>query len=168
MSYTVTSTSTTNADIWLVFDSTTAAYGQFTGAKPGSYGSSVDGGMGQYGHFKVVGDAGTFESYNLQLPDVADATSPTGYTSPGSANTCTVNGEGHGGSGTQHVIGQGTDLAECGVPAAILLTSNVAPGHSASATVTFGLTNKQDQQNDPNVPFTIVATQPNVRPDASW
>jgi len=155
----------------LVFDPTTSAYGAFTGDKTQDYDGFTGGGMGQYGHFKVSGDAGSFESYNLQLEDAADATAPGGYTSTTTANTCTVNGYGLGGSSVQHTLGAGNDIAECGVPAAILLKQNVAIGASGSATITFGLTGKQDQQgqqNDPKVPFTIVATQPNVRPDASW
>lgn len=162
--------STTNADIWLVFDSSTAGYGSFTGAKDGgsAYDGVTGGGLGQYGHFKLSGPAGSFESYNLQLPTVADATTP--YTSSGTSNTCTVNQYGLGGSSTQHTANAGNDIAECGVPAAILLKSDVAPGGAGSATVTFGLTGKAEGQNKPaaNVGFKIVATQPGVAPGATW
>lgn len=167
----VRSSSTTGADIWLVFNQHGSGYGALTGAKTtdtSEYNGVTEGGMGQYGHFKVVGAAGQFESYNLQLPNTGAATG--GYTSHGT-NTCFVNADGHGGSAAKHQSGAGNDIAECGVPAMILLQKNLAPGHSGSATVTFGLTGKQTQQNqqdDPNVQFKIVATQPGVSPGASW
>ncbi|GGB44313.1 hypothetical protein GCM10011492_39240 [Flexivirga endophytica] len=165
--FSVKSGSTTNADIWLVFDASTAGYGNFTGATDAggtAYDGVTGGGLGQYGHFKLASPAGNFESYNLQLPTVADATQP--YTSTGSANTCTVNKYGHGGSSTQHTVGDGTDIAECGVPAAILLKGNLAPGVAASATITFGITGKAQTQNTvwANVGYKIVATQPGVAP----
>ena len=168
----IKSSSTTNADVWLVFDYSTAGYGNFTGAKTSdvnAYQGVVDGGLGQYGHFKLAGPAGTFESYNLALQSVGDATG--GYTADGKNNTCTVNKYGLGGSAAQHKVGQGNDLAECGVPAAILLKSNVAPGTGSSATIKFGLTGKADAQNAvwANVGFKIVATQPGVAPvGATW
>lgn len=165
----VRSSSTTHADIWLVFNTASEAYGRFTGAGGASYGDFTGGGMGQYGHFKVTGVAGSFESYNLQLPDAADATHP--YSSKTSRNTCSVDKYGHGGSSVRHATGGGSDIAECGVPGAILLQKNLAPGGSGNATVTFGLTGKQtemNQKNDPNVPFKIVATQPGVAPGAGW
>lgn len=168
VNFAVNSGSSTNADIWLVFDSTSAAYGAFTGSKTSdtsAYNGWTSGGMGQYGHFKVVSAVGyKFESYNLQLPSVSAATG--GYTSTGT-NTCKVTTNGLGGSSAQHVVGGGNDIAECGVPAAILLQRNLAPGIWSSATITFGLTGKQTQQfqgNDPNVPFKIVATQPGILP----
>ncbi len=165
----VKSNSTSNADIWLVFNTASEAYGRFTGAGGTSYGDFSGGGMGQYGHFKVVANAGGFESYNLQLPDAADATKP--YSSKTARNTCSVDKYGHGGSPVQHAPGGDNDIAECGVPGAILLQKNMAPGASGYADVTFGLTGKQElmnQKNDPNVPFEIVATQPGIAPGAAW
>ena len=169
INYSVNGNSTTNADVWLVFDDG-AGYGAFTGAKTTDYGGYTGGGMGQYGHFKLSGSAGTFESYNLQLPaDAASGVAP--YSSTGT-NACNVDANGHGGSAAQHVVGAGNDIAECGVPKAILLTKNLAPGQSASAQLTFGLTGKQTDQNqtkDPNVNFRIVATQPGISPvGATW
>ncbi|TWP38995.1 hypothetical protein [Leekyejoonella antrihumi] len=166
----VKASSTTNADIWMVFDPTTAGYGEFTGSNGVSYGGYTGGGLGGYGHFEVAGPAGTFNSYNLQLPTAAAVSG--GYNSSGAHNTCTVNANGLGGSSVQHTVGAGNDIAECGVPEAILLASNMAPGATSSATVTFGLTGKQTQQNqanDPNVGYKIVATQPGISPiGSSW
>lgn len=167
--FTVSATSTTAADVWLVFDTTSAAYGAFTGANGVDYNGYTGGGLGGYGHLKVAGHQGTFESYNLALPNAAAAAG--GYTSSGSQNTCTVDANGLGGSAAQHQVGHGNDLAQCGVPGAVLLWSNLQPGATgASATITFGLTGKQtnqNQANEPNVPFKIVATQPGQRPGSS-
>ncbi|HWC23031.1 MAG TPA: hypothetical protein VG502_12090 [Flexivirga sp.] len=165
--FNVKSGSTTNADIWLVFDPTSAGYGAFTGANGGTYGGVVTGGgLGQYGHFKVAGPAGTFDSYNLALKTAGDATNPNGYSNTTSANTCTVNKYGLGGSSVQHTVGAGNDIAQCGAPAAILLQQNLAPNIASSATITFGLTGKAANQNTTwaNVGFKIVATQPGVAP----
>jgi hypothetical protein len=171
VTFKVSSSSTTHADVWMVFDATNPWYGAFTGANNVSYGGWTTGGLGGYGHFKVVGSAGYFESYNLQLPAAA-ANGIAPYTSTGQDSTCFVDKWGHYGSATQHVTGKGNDLAECGVPTAILLQQDVAPGHSGSAVITFGLTGKQIAQgqiNEPNVPFKIVATQPGISPvGTSW
>ncbi|MBN9609448.1 MAG: hypothetical protein J0I11_09025 [Actinobacteria bacterium] len=168
VSFNTTAGSATNSDIWLVFDSNSAAYGAFTGAKDPSgkayvtNGTAVtDGGLGQYGHFAVTGQSGIgFESYNLQLPSVSDAMQ--GYSSSTARNTCTVTDNGDGGSNVQHVVGGGTDIAECGVPAAILVWKNLAPGAmGASATIKFGVTGDMTAMDSPqvNLPFKIVATQ---------
>ena len=135
-------------DIWLVFDKTTAAYGAFTGSNGVNYGGHTSGGMGRYGHFQVGNDGNVaFRSHNLQLanpgPNCADGTVP--------------GADGRGGSDAT-----GSATAECGVPDAIKLVSNVGNGYSGNVNVTFGLSGKQTQQNqqdDPNVPFQIVATQ---------
>ena len=169
VTYTVTGNSTTNADVWLVFDTTSDAYGKFTGAKNVSYGGYTEGGLGSYGHFKVSSDQGySFESYNLQLFNAAAATSP--FTSSNDQGTCTIYANGTGGGNGKAV---GTDPGSqtaplCGVPAAIQLGANIAPGASGSTAVTFGLTGKAKTQDVTwaNVPFKIVATQPGVRPDA--
>ena len=169
--YAATSNSTTAEDVWLVFDSTTAAYGAFTGA---SYAAGTEtwyqdfngGGMGRFGHFKIVSDQGySFESYNLKLsPD-----NPLGSYGPATTQSCTVQANGNGGSATRSTSVSDTP-PYCGVPEAIQIASNIAPGVWHSATVTFGLTGRQVEQGqtgDPSVPFTIVATQHNVRPDAA-
>lgn len=158
----VDSTSTTNADVWMVFDPNSANYGRFTGNKTADYNGYTGGGLGMYGHFKVTGIQGhAFESYNLQLVDADDATK--GYDN----GSCHVTDDGNGGSQQTHADGQGNDVSECGVPAAIKLATNVAPGSTNQATVVFGLTGKQtnqDQVNEPNVNFHIVATQPGEYP----
>ncbi|HEY2043015.1 MAG TPA: hypothetical protein VGH11_10095 [Jatrophihabitans sp.] len=156
--YTATNNSTTNEDVWLVFDTSSPAYGRFTGAKTTSYGGYLGGGLGGYGHFKVLSDQGYhFESYNLQL-----AANP--------ADGCAVNPEGNGGSDAKATgPDNGSQSApECGVPGAIKIGSNLAPGQGSATTVTFGLTGKATSQDTTfvNVPFQIVATQVGVRPDA--
>lgn len=169
VSYTVTGNSTTNADIWLVFDASSAAYGAFTGANTVSYGGYTEGGLGGYGHFKIASDQGYgFESYNLQLPNAAAAASA--YSTSNAQGTCVVNANGTGG-GTGRAVGTnngGQSAPLCGVPAFIQLAANIAPGHPDSAVLTFGLTGKATTVDTTyaNVPFHIVATQPGVRPDA--
>lgn len=148
-----------NEDIWMVFDTNSAAYGQFTGTNHKDYSGYSDGGLGGYGHFKVVGGQGySFESYNLQV--AADPS--TG---------CTIDANGDGGSAARAT---GPDNAsqsapECGVPGAILLAHDLPAGYNGSATVTFGLTGKAKGQDTTyaNVPFKIVATQVGIRPDAA-
>jgi hypothetical protein len=158
ITYTTTADSTTREDVWLVFDTTSAAYGRFTGANHVNYGGYTDGGLGGYGHFKVTSDQGFgFESYNLQVV-VAPATG------------CHINANGTGGS-DQRATGpdNGSQSApECGVPGAIQIGSNLAPGQASAATISFGLTGKARAQDtmEANVPFKIVATQVGVRPDA--
>lgn len=156
VTYTPTSNSTTHEDVWLVFKTDTAAYGAFTGANHVNYGGYEQGGLGGYGHFKVLSDQGYgFESYNLQV--AADPN--TG---------CHINADGDGGS-AERATGpdNGSQSApECGVPGAIKLGSNLAPGQASAATITFGLTGKATAQGvqEANVPFQIVATQVGIRP----
>ncbi|HET8583717.1 MAG TPA: hypothetical protein VFL65_10710 [Jatrophihabitans sp.] len=156
-----------NEDVWMVFDTTSAAYGEFTGANNVSYSGYDQGGLGGYGHFKVAGGQGGslgFESYNLQLPATAsNGDYGNGYSSSNAQGNCTVNQYGDIGSTARAV---GTDNAtqsapECGVPGAIKIASNLPAGFQGSATVTFGLTGKATTQNVRwvNVPFKIVATQ---------
>ena len=117
--YTPTANSTSNEDVWLVFDTTSTAYGQFTGAKGANYGGYTGGGLGGYGHFKVISDQGyDFESYNLQV-------APAGQ-------GCNINAEGNGGSAAKATgPDNGSQSApECGVPAAIKIGSNLAPGQT--------------------------------------
>lgn len=156
MTYSATDGSA-NEDVWLVFDNTTQAYGEFTGAKNTDYQGYTGGGLGGYGHFKIVSNQGLgFESYNLQL-----ATDGTG---------CPVDANGDGGSSARATgPNNGSQSApECGVPAAIKIGSNIPVGFQGSATITFGITGKATGQDGPwaNVPFKVVATQVGVRPDA--
>ncbi|QTE29688.1 TasA family protein [Pengzhenrongella sicca] len=139
------------SDVWLVFDTTTAAYGAFSGANGAA--AYPAGGLGRYGHFAVSVNSGPalFQSYNL-------VTGPNG---------CYIDADGHGGSATQ-ATSPTNNPPYCGVPAAIKLASGLTSGQGATANVTFGLTGKVTTQNTPfaDVPFTIVATQAGVRPDA--
>lgn len=154
--YTPTGNSTTNEDVWIVFDTTSTAYGVFTGSNHVSYGGYTGGGLGGYGHFKVLSNQGYgFESYNLQVA----AAGTTG---------CPIDPNGDGGS-AQRATGpdNGSQSApECGVPGAIKIGNNLAPGQAGAVTVTFGLTGKATTQdhNEVNLPFTIVATQPGIAP----
>jgi hypothetical protein len=159
ITYTPTTNSTTNEDVWLVFDASSTAYGQFTGTNHVSYGGYTGGGLGGYGHFRIASDQGYgFESYNLQVA----AAGSTG---------CSIDGNGNGGSAARATgpDNGGQSAPECGVPAAIKLGSNLAPGQASSATLTFGLTGKAVAQDTyfANVPFKIVATQVGIRPDAA-
>jgi len=158
ITYTPTANSTTNEDVWLVFDPTTTAYGAFTGANGVTYGTWTTGGLGGYGHFKVKSNQGLgFESYNLALD-------------PSGNNTC-ANANGDGGSTAKETLDSHGNIVPapyCGVPAAIKIGSNLAPGQASAATITFGLSGKTVAQDTVfvNVPFKIVATQPGIRPDA--
>lgn len=149
-----------NADVWMVFDASTEAYGRFTGENHKTYGEAGydKGGLGGFGHFKVLSDQGRgFESYNLAL-------APTGATG------CQVNDDGTGGSDQRATGPDNASQAapQCGVPAAIKIASDISAGHSHSADVTFGLTGKAYEKNATmvDVPFKIVATQVGIRPDA--
>jgi hypothetical protein len=159
ITYTPTSNSTTKEDIWLVFDPNTTGYGAFTGAKGLTYGSWTSGGLGGYGHFKIISDQGLgFQSYNLALD-------------PSGNNTC-ANANGDGGSTAKETLASDghtiVPAPYCGVPAAIKIGSGLNPGQASNAYLTFGLTGKATTQDITwaNVPFKIVATQPGIRPDA--
>ncbi|WP_029135771.1 hypothetical protein [Nakamurella lactea] len=166
INFRVKGNSTTSADVWLVFDKESPAYGQFTGVKTTSYGWYTGGGLGGYGHFKVTSAQGmSFESYNLQLQQ--DSAATNAYNN----GTCHVHANGTGGD-THKATGpdNATQAApECGVPAAIQIGSNIAAGTSSWAKVSFGLTGKATDQNKVmvDVPFKVVATQPGIRPDAA-
>jgi hypothetical protein len=140
-------------DIWLAFPDG-AASGMFTGAKNGS--KYAGGGLGRYGHFEVKNNADQvlFSSYNLQ--NESD-------TSSGCAD---ANGHGSNRAATSETD---TDMGYCGVPHFIKVESNVAPGTDAKLTMVFGLTGKAKGQNTQvaeNLPFSVIATQAGVRPDA--
>jgi hypothetical protein len=153
--------SSTPEDIWLKFPAG-VDYGKFTGAKnvpdPGGNNNVdgwADGGLGRFGHFEVARNDGTtvFSSWNLQ-------NQPNGTSGCGDSN-------GHG-SNTPPADRDATP-AYCGVPHYILLDSNVPSLTQAKFTMTFGATGRWTGQSLPvaNVPFQVVATQHNVRPDAS-
>ena len=150
-----TDSSVGNEDIWLVFPTDTQGeqniFDLFTG--PGS--SYGGGGLGRYGHFAVSDSHGglAFSSYNLS----------SGYTSD-----CVPDANGHAsapeGSPTDNVGAQ-----PCAVPQKIKLASNLASGTSGQVSLTFGLTQRQTQQDQIEfdghaVAFQIVATQPGVAP----
>lgn len=142
-----------NEDVWMVFDTNDPAFWAFSGSK-----AQNGGGLGGYGHFKVVGGQGApyqFESYNLQT-----ATDGTG---------CYIDPNGDGGSDARATgPDNGSQSApECGVPGQILIGHNLPAGYTGSADVTFGLTGKATGQDSTwaNVPFKIVATQVGHRPN---
>ena len=154
-----TDSSIGNEDLWLVFP---GAYGtasqeqqdvfqMFTG--PSS--SYNGGGLGRFGHF-AVSDSHSgldFSSYNLS----------SGYSSD-----CTPTAEGHASA----AMGSATDntgATPCAVPGMIKLASNLANGATGTVSLTFGLTQRQTQQDQTEfkghgVDFQIVATQPGVTP----
>jgi hypothetical protein len=142
------------ADVWLVFRHT-AQYAQWTGATGDPL--WTDGGLGRYGHVQIGTDVNPnlFESYNLKLP-------PAGADQSNCADSV---GHGHGVPATSE-----TDKPPfCGVPAAILVAKDMdAASLTRTLDVTFGVTGKWTAQDSFvfDVPFEIVATQANVRPDA--
>lgn len=141
------------SDVWLTFDPASQGYQQLTGAKGSPLAS--DGGLGRYGHFKVTANGGAvlFDSYNLALP-------PTG-----TANCADVYGHALGRKAISH-----DDTPDyCGVPAAILVASDVPDTGGGAIGLTFGLTGRATDQNQaqPTVGFKLVATQHGVRPDAA-
>ena len=152
--------SSTPEDIWLYFPAGTA-YGQFTGAKDNGSNHNVDGfadgGMGRFGHFEVKNDGGgtLFSSWNLQ-------------NQPDGTSGCADN-EGHG-SNTPPADRE-TTPAYCGVPHYMKIESNVPSNSDRKLTITFGVTGRQQDQNQSappaSVPFQVVATQHGIRPDAS-
>lgn len=151
--YTV-NVSSGKVDVWMVFDATSAGYGHFTGAKNTSYQGYTDGGMGRYGHFQVGNNgAVAFRSHNLQI-----AANPADNCSDG-----TVPGtDGRGGSDVKSASN-----AECGVPAAIKLASNLSNTATGNVNIVFGLSGKQTQQDQTEwtVGYKIVATQAGHAPN---
>jgi hypothetical protein len=146
-------------DIWLVFPTDATSSTAFLNGQKGTPGAAPA--LGRYGHFAVTSPAGSFTSFNLTT-----AATP-------SAADCFVNANGHGGSDAQAATsGSGPlDLpAYCPVPNAILLSSNLTYGETATAQITFGYTKllKDDvYQNAPSsvvAPFRIVATQAGILP----
>lgn len=153
-----------NTDLWMVFTPTDQGYIAFTGADDQEVGTTGNyGGLGGYGFFQVqTNGTNDFVSYNLKnLNDTG--------TVPGN-DACPVNANGDGGSYARATgPDNGSQAApECGVPADILLASNLPTGSTGNIEVSFGLTGKAKAQNTvfANVPFKIVATQHGVRPDA--
>jgi hypothetical protein len=145
--------SSVNEDIWLVFSATDPGYQAWTGPKSNAFG----GGLGRFGHFAVANNNSVdFQSYNLQLLDPA-VPNPV----------CPVDANGDGGSSQQSSSVSDTPPL-CGVPQAILLAQNVASGVNGQIEMTFGLTGRAKGQNASvaSVPFTIVATQHGISPDA--
>lgn len=154
-----TDSSIGNEDIWLVFPGGVSGasalqsniFAMFTGPKSSYNG----GGLGRFGHFAVADShSGTvFSSFNLS----------SGYSSD-----CVPNADGHAiapmGSATDN-----TGAQPCAVPAMIKLASNLSTGATGTVSLTFGLTQRQTQQNQQEfggygVDFQIVATQPGVTP----
>jgi hypothetical protein len=149
-------TSTASNDVWLVFNPADPAFAALTGAKGGI---NPGGGLGRYGHFAVANNGGAplFQSYNLQAL-------PAGGVDP----VCIVDANGQGGSSQQATSRTDTPPL-CGIPTAIRIASGLAPGQAGRLDLTFGLTGRQAAQGQamPTVPFKLVATQHNIRPDAA-
>lgn len=157
-----------STDLWLVFNTsqnetvngvTDTAYDWFTGGK----GTPANGGLGGYGFFQVADSNGgqAFVSGNLAFPDSTN----TPNTGTASSTACHVDaGTNRGGSATI-VADDGSNnnaVPWCGVPSVIRLASGLANTASGTVSVTFGLDGfKQQQQNqqEPSVPFQLVATQ---------
>ena len=155
------------ADVWLVFDPTNPDVAAFTGAKIDGKG----GGLGRYGHFAVEDGSGKvlFQSFNLSY-------APEGVAGP----NCYVNpATGNGGSDAKAT--SATDAPPyCGVPYAIKLSSGLDSGDTGQVTIEFGVTGRWANVDEnkvvvngahmnetlPTVPFKIVATQADHRPDA--
>jgi hypothetical protein len=156
---TVTYTSTGSApeDIWLVLPTDGSADALFGTAGEASGAAA----LGRYGHFAISSPAGSFTSYNL-------ATAGTGTHS---GPTCTVDALGHGGSSQQAANRTDYTTPFCPVPTAILLSGGLAPGATASATITFGFTKlmnnpaQEDQPLSTLAKFNVVATQHGVTPN---
>jgi hypothetical protein len=149
---------TGKSDVWLVFKPTDVGYLAWTGDKGNAL--YPDGGLGRYGHFAVANGGTTlFESRNLALD-------PAG---PGTAASCYVDpATGHGGSAVRPTS-RDDILPYCGVPSAIKIASNLVSGDGGVLNMTFGVTGRWTAQHSPvaSVPFTVVATQAGVRPDAA-
>jgi len=161
--YAATSDSSGPEDVWLVFDTKSCNYGAFTGSSALSYGSNcfggttsfTKGGLGRFGHFAVASDQGMgFKSYNLAFNSTGTDTG---------SDSCNVNGIGNGGSNDSS-----SSSLYCGVPGAIKIASKIQPGAWHSAQVTFGLSGLAEAQDTTwaDVPFTVVATQVGIAPDA--
>ena len=151
-----TDSSVGNEDIWLVFPTDTAAKQNIFDLFTGSSGSYGGGGLGRYGHFAVADSHGgqAFSSYNLS------SYSP--------ATDCVVTSDGHA-VGTEGAASDNAGAQPCAVPQKIKLASNLASGTTGHVALTFGLTQRQTQQdqvefNGHAVAFEIVATQPGVAP----
>jgi hypothetical protein len=152
---TYTAAGTDAEDIWLVLP-TDGSADKFNGQK-GTSGEAPA--LGRYGHFAVTSPAGSFTSYNLTTAAVL-----------GGTDSCTVNANGHGGSDAQ-ATSKSDYIDYCPVPSAILLSSNLPAGQSATAKITFGFTKLLKGPNVLNAPlaevaqFKIVATQHGVLPN---
>jgi hypothetical protein len=157
-----TDMSSGTADVWLVFDPSTKGYQRFTGGKGSP--DWTDGGLGRYGYFAVSDSNGgqAFRSGNLSFAPYGTS----GNThQPGD---CGVDANGRGGSDWIATKSNWDNPpAYCGVPAQILLASNISSGSGGTVTVTFGLDGymqTQQNQNEGTVGFKLVATQHGVSP----
>lgn len=154
-----TSVSSGGVDLWMVFNPNGAGYQTFTGGKGST--AAPGGGLGRYGFFKVSDSNGgqAFVSGNLAYPDGTNTYDPS--------NMCQTDpATGRGGS---PVIAETPSQKPpwCGVPAKILLASNLADNASGTVTVTFGLNGVLQQtqnQAEGTVDFTLVATPHGIAP----
>lgn len=159
------SVSSGGVDVWMVFDPTTWGYQAFTGASDATDSPlAPGGGLGRYGYFQVTDSNGgpAFRTGNLSFA--------AGSGNKPQSGDCSTDANGRGGSdwiATKENGGQATQY--CGVPAAILLASNLGNTDTGTVTVTFGLNGYMQynqNQTEPTVGFKIVATQNGVRPEA--
>jgi hypothetical protein len=144
-------------DVWLVFpmgDGT--GLGNPSEAFTGKPDDNAGGGLGRYGHLAIDAPAGSFTSYNLNNPGTT-----SGHTGP----SCPVDGNGHGGSNQQLTGPSDHSLPFCAPANAILLSSNLGNGATATAKITFGYTPLLKQADGKTVSYQIVATQHGIRPD---
>lgn len=147
-------------DIWLVFPTAEQAGDAFIqvptpGATP----------LGRYGHFGVTSTAGaSFVSNNLSLD-------PASGGSYNTSESCTIDGNGQGGSTQTAADPSDHTVKYCAPAHAILLQANMGAGDSGYADLSFGYTKILSSAAAQNLPlasveqFKIVATQHGVRPD---
>ena len=142
-----TNTGTGDQDIWLVFDQTDAAYQAINT-------------VGGYGHFAVSDNAGDnlFSGWNLKL---LNGTSPC------------ADSDGHANQperpGVWKYTAEDPTSTLCGIPGAIKLQSDVPANSERHFTMTFGVTPRATAPwASFSIPFKVVATQPDIRPDSPF
>jgi hypothetical protein len=169
-------------DVYLAFDTYPGDYA-VNGFKSDT-GPNGENALGRYGHLKISGPSGSFESNNLST-DVSQDPSAGGSGGRGTVNgdptaDCTINATtGLGGSSDMATRtadpanpghGDISYLNSCPAPQYILLNKNLT--HTAgtqTVNISFGLTQINDNNAGqglalPNVPFRIVAEQAGVLP----
>jgi predicted ribosomally synthesized peptide with SipW-like signal peptide len=145
-------------DIWLVFPGNADGSDAFTQVStPGPTP------LGRYGHFGLTSSAGaSFISNNLSLDPAAGGSYNTG-------ESCSIDGNGHGGSTQTASDPSDHTVKYCAPMKAILLQSNMGAGEAGYADLSFGFTKILTAPQNTNLgtveKFKVVATQHGVRPD---